>query len=661
MNLKFTIRHIKDEADLSIVSISTDPNEKIFIGSSENLTIRLNDPQVSPLHCIVFVNEQNSVEIVDLKSKNGTWLNGLKISNNILKPNDSVMIGPYMIELDVINTKEEGIIEEKTKKIETTGTPTVTPPPVSNEEIRRKLTPRKKLILVDGDECDIEFNDKGYESSKSIPLSSLSFSDFIDLDSSGFSEKIFSSKKEKRLEIIYYLSSKITNIEYIKLHEGDLYFSKSKNKRNCVFVPGFSSAKQKFMSFNGNYFQLFKIKDYDYSEKISSRISLSTALFISFGIQQISIRVIEEKFNFIHSSQIVSKPESLKNILMISFLFFLPSILFSFYKPTKLLEKKNEVAVIYELPKEVEIEKKDPVEEVIPEEVVAEIAPTQTNEPQQTDPENKIEEVLPENTNLVADSSTDTLPEPEPPPPVQELPKTIDKPKANKEVVVKSAPQKEQPIQKLNTSEQIPVEPIQVVKKTYSFKTSTNLSDLALESSSVNLNSTDNSSQRNHDDLVVSDAGNGTPSKSSSKTQMTKLSDSSNFGLFQKVNFRSLATKNTFDSMNINTKTVVLGSMDAELLRRILKEYIPQFRHCYQQELVLNSAMKSGSFDLNFSISPQGDLKKYSIESTENKTSKNFNDCMGKVLQIIPFPKPKGGGIVDVRQPLHFSSEERRL
>jgi len=117
----------------------------------------------------------------------------------------------------------------------------------------------------------------------------------------------------------------------------------------------------------------------------------------------------------------------------------------------------------------------------------------------------------------------------------------------------------------------------------------------------------------------------------------------------------------TFDNMNITTKTVVLGSMDAELLRKILKEYIPQFRHCYQQELVLNSEMRSGSFDLNFSISPLGDLKKYSIESTENKTSKDFRDCIGKVLQIIPFPKPKGGGMVDVRQPLHFSSEERRL
>jgi pSer/pThr/pTyr-binding forkhead associated (FHA) protein len=668
MNLKFTIRHIKDEADQNIVSISTDPNEKIFIGSSENLKIRLNDPQISSLHCIVFVNEQNSVEIVDLKSKNGTWLNGLKISHNTLKPNDSVMIGSYIIEFDVVNADEEESREFQTTEIETSDKLKVIPEAINDPELkvesRKTLSPRKKLVIVDGEECDIEFNDSQYESSKEIPLSSLNFSNFIDLDSSGSSEKIFSSKKEKRLEVIYYLSSKITNIEYIKLVDGDLYFSNSKNKKNCVFVPGQTISKQKFMSFNGKNFQLYKLKDYEYSEKISSRINLTSALFITFGIQQISIRLTEEKFNFIHSSQKVSQPKSLRNILIFSFLLFLPSILFSFYMPVKILEKKNEIAVIYELPKEVEVKKEITIEEDIPEEILTNVETPEANDTEQNQPENITEEVLPENPSLVADPSPEAPSEPPPPPP-QNLPKIFDKPQIKKEVVINSLPKKEQTPQRVETFEipqkNVKAEPVQVVKKTYSFKSSTNLNDLSLESTPINLASTENFGQRNHADLMVSESINGAGTISSSNSEMTKLSDASKSGHFQKVNFRSLASKNTFDNMNITTKTVVLGSMDAELLRKILKEYIPQFRHCYQQELVLNSEMRSGSFDLNFSISPLGDLKKYSIESTENKTSKDFRDCIGKVLQIIPFPKPKGGGMVDVRQPLHFSSEERRL
>lgn len=668
MNLKFTIRHIKDEADQNIVSMSTDPNEKIFIGSSENLKIRLNDPQISPLHCLVFVNEQKSIEIIDLKSKNGTWLNGLRISHNTLKPNDSVMIGSYIIEFDIVNTDQEESKEVQTTDIETYDKLKVIPEAINDPELkverRKTLSPRKKFVIVDGEECDIEFNDTGYESSKEIPLNSLSFSDFIDLDSSGLSEKIFSSKKEKRLEVIYYLSSKITNIEYIKLHDGDLYLSKSKNKKNCVFVPGYTISKQKFMSYNGKNFQLYKLKDYDYSEKISSRLSLTSALFITFGIQQISIRITEEKFNFIHSSQRVSQRESLRNILIFSFILFFPSILFLFYRPNKFLEKKSEVAVIYELPKEVEVEKEITKEEVTPEEIITKVETSETNESEKNESENMIAEALPENSSLVADPLPEAPPEPPPPPP-QNLPKNFDKPQIKKEFVINSLPKKELPPQRVETFEipqkNIKTEPVQVVKKTYSFKSRTNLNDLSLESTPINLAITESSGQRNHADLIVSESINSTGSISSSSSEMTKLSDASKSGLFQKVNFRSLASKNTFDNMNITTKTVVLGSMDAELLRKILKEYIPQFRHCYQQELVLNSEMRSGSFDLNFSISPLGDLKKYGIESTKNKISKDFRDCIGKVLQIIPFPKPKGGGIVDVRQPLHFSSEERRL
>jgi hypothetical protein len=34
---------------------------------------------------------------------------------------------------------------------------------------------------------------------------------------------------------------------------------------------------------------------------------------------------------------------------------------------------------------------------------------------------------------------------------------------------------------------------------------------------------------------------------------------------------------------------------------------------------------------------------------------------MGQVLGIIDFPKPKGGGVVDVRQPLNFFAETEKI
>jgi hypothetical protein len=124
---------------------------------------------------------------------------------------------------------------------------------------------------------------------------------------------------------------------------------------------------------------------------------------------------------------------------------------------------------------------------------------------------------------------------------------------------------------------------------------------------------------------------------------------------------RGLANKSGFDSSYLEPKTVVLGSMDPELLRKILREYIPQFRHCYQQELIANSDKIKGIIDLNFTISSVGKVSKFQIKSKEAHFSHKGVGCMGQVLSLIDFPKPKGGGVVDVNQPLNFFSETEKI
>jgi pSer/pThr/pTyr-binding forkhead associated (FHA) protein len=121
-----------------------------------------------------------------------------------------------------------------------------------------------------------------------------------------------------------------------------------------------------------------------------------------------------------------------------------------------------------------------------------------------------------------------------------------------------------------------------------------------------------------------------------------------------------LSDKNSFDSSYIEPRTVVLGSIDPELLRKILREYIPQFRHCYQQELLQNDKIK-GILDLDFTITQVGKASKINVLAKDSSFSGRGQDCMRRVLSLIDFPKPKGGGIVEVRQPLNFMAERRQL
>jgi len=98
--------------------------------------------------------------------------------------------------------------------------------------------------------------------------------------------------------------------------------------------------------------------------------------------------------------------------------------------------------------------------------------------------------------------------------------------------------------------------------------------------------------------------------------------------------------------------------MDPELLRKILQRYLPQFRHCYQEELATNSEDIKGIVDLNFTILGSGKVSEIDIKAKDKRFSRGGINCMGKVLSIIDFPKPKGGGRVAVKQPLSFFSEQ---
>jgi hypothetical protein len=124
---------------------------------------------------------------------------------------------------------------------------------------------------------------------------------------------------------------------------------------------------------------------------------------------------------------------------------------------------------------------------------------------------------------------------------------------------------------------------------------------------------------------------------------------------------RGLAAKAGFDSSYLEPKTVVLGSMDPELLRKILREYIPQFRHCYQRELIGNSDKIKGIIDMHFTINGNGKVTKFNIKVKDAQFSQKGVGCMGQVLGLIDFPKPKGGGVVDVRQPLNFLAETEKI
>ncbi len=118
-----------------------------------------------------------------------------------------------------------------------------------------------------------------------------------------------------------------------------------------------------------------------------------------------------------------------------------------------------------------------------------------------------------------------------------------------------------------------------------------------------------------------------------------------------------LSTKGTIALAGTPEDTVVMGSMDPNLIRKILLEHLAQFRYCYQSELERVEDIKvSGVLNLNFDIGPNGGVKRVDVTGAEaiNRTIKG---CVAGVLRGISFPEPMGGGVVEVKQPMNFYSK----
>ncbi|MCO4755787.1 MAG: FHA domain-containing protein [Bacteriovoracaceae bacterium] len=137
-------------------------------------------------------------------------------------------------------------------------------------------------------------------------------------------------------------------------------------------------------------------------------------------------------------------------------------------------------------------------------------------------------------------------------------------------------------------------------------------------------------------------------------TEIGSLTGAAAGKLAQSKGAEGLSAKKGIYTAGIPSETVVLGSMDPDVIRRILREHIPQFRYCYQKELDRgNRKTLSGTIGLQFTIGASGHVSRAGV-SNRTQLPSNVKRCVVNVLRGIQFPSPLGGGTVEVKQPFNF-------
>lgn len=99
---------------------------------------------------------------------------------------------------------------------------------------------------------------------------------------------------------------------------------------------------------------------------------------------------------------------------------------------------------------------------------------------------------------------------------------------------------------------------------------------------------------------------------------------------------------------------VIMGSLDKELIRRVIEAHKAQIRYCYEKELVRTPGL-FGKIDMEWTITGEG---RVSDSKPKGSTMQNpeVERCIAEKIRTWEFPKPKGGGIVVVRYPFVFKT-----
>lgn len=573
--------------------------KKILIGSGEKSDFRLDDKSVSSVHAFLCLKGEGFM-IKDLYSEGGVFINGKRVEEASVFPGDTITIGT--LSFSVEGLEDDTPIFNPDQEIAFVATPSFV-----------ELPSRDGLVFIDGEYCDIKFDDSGFEPLAFIPEIHIN-GEYIELDETEEPLDIVHSVKDKRLEVISYINGLMMEVNYLDLKNGDYYLNNVKKSKFDILFHTLS--KTKIFSIQKGQLK-FHANDYVIPSVFWDKINLTEALFLSHGTEQVSFRLVNHATGWKGIPAFYRDRDFYKQGSRIFASVFLPMLLLLFVTIPKDEDIKEEIAVVYKLPEKV-------------------VKPNEAQEKSEL----KTEELT---------SKTDNTGH-----------KENDQP--NQKVEFAQASQKQKVPAKATAPAAAAAKPVETTPvKAYEFKSSVAFNSLVGDAPKIN---TDGSHAKN----AVKDASFNAGSSDNgalvagADIGVSKFNGSDKKGAgAASYGSRGLASKTGFDSSYIEPKTVVLGSMDPELLRKILREYIPQFRHCYQQELIGNSDKIKGVIDLNFTISATGKVSKYDIKTKDAQFSSKGVGCMGQVLGLIDFPKPKGGGVVDVRQPLNFFAETGKI
>ncbi len=100
-------------------------------------------------------------------------------------------------------------------------------------------------------------------------------------------------------------------------------------------------------------------------------------------------------------------------------------------------------------------------------------------------------------------------------------------------------------------------------------------------------------------------------------------------------------------------RPLVQGSLDKEIIRRVVRRHRREVRYCYEQELIKDPYLQ-GKVTVSFVIQTSGRVTSSVVKSSTLRNNRVERCVVGKIRRWV-FPEPKGGGLVRVTYPFVFA------
>jgi FHA domain-containing protein len=114
-----------------------------------------------------------------------------------------------------------------------------------------------------------------------------------------------------------------------------------------------------------------------------------------------------------------------------------------------------------------------------------------------------------------------------------------------------------------------------------------------------------------------------------------------------------LGAKRDRDVAIATGETKVLGAIDPELIRKVIRDHADQVRYCYEQQLTLNPKL-GGKVAIKWQINADGRASATILDPSvpiDSDGLRTVGECIMSRIRTWEFPKPKGGGMAIVTYP----------